>query len=309
MGKAGRWLRGLLGMKKDKESVGKFSSFSDKKEKKRWSLGGESKDSGGLRAADSLLLRSSRGRGALFVTQREKWAAVKIQSVFRGYLARKALRALRGLVKLQAHVRGYLVRKRAAATLHSMQALIRAQAAVRSQRFRGNPRFQAETRARKFPERYDECRSAVQSKRLSASYEPSLNGMDDSPKIVEIDTYKLRSMSRRMNSAAISGNESDWSFVGEEWKFPTAQSTPRGGAPARSICGDTPFFRPYSNFPGYMEKTQSFRAKQRSVSAPKQRPEAGRRRVSLGDIMASRISSSGGRMQRSCSQVQKHHAF
>ncbi|XP_031120110.1 uncharacterized protein LOC116023260 isoform X2 [Ipomoea triloba] len=286
MGKTARWLRGLLGMKKDKESVGKFSSFSDKKEKKRWSLGGVSKDSGGLGAADSLLLRSSfvadsekeqqnshaiavaaataaaadaavaaaqaavavvrltsRGRGALFVTQREKWAAVKIQSVFRGYL-----------------------------------------------------------------ERYDECRSAVQSKRLSASYESSLNGMDDSPKIVEIDTYKLRSMSRRINSAAISGNESDWSFVGEEWKFPTAQSTPRGGAPARSICGDT-FFRPYSNFPGYMEKTQSFRAKQRSVSAPKQRPEAGRRRVSLGDIMASRISSSGGRMQRSCSQVQKHHAF
>nr|GMC53832.1 protein IQ-DOMAIN 31-like [Ipomoea batatas] len=284
MGKAGKWLRGLLGMKKDKESVGKFSSFSDKKEKKRWSLGGT----------------TSKDSGAGEVGCREN------SICFQG--ARKALRALRGLVKLQAHVRGYLVRKRAAATLHSMQALIRAQAAVRSQRFRCTPRFQAETRARKFPERYDECRSAVQSKRLSASYEPSLNGMDDSPKIVEIDTYKLRSMSRRMNSAAISGNESDWSFVGEEWKFPTAQSTPRGTAPARSICGDT-FFRPYSNFPGYMEKTQSFRAKQRSVSATKQRPEAGRRRVSLGDIMASRTSSSGGRMQRSCSQVQMHHAF
>ncbi|XP_019196377.1 PREDICTED: protein IQ-DOMAIN 14-like [Ipomoea nil] len=348
MGKAARWLRGLLGMKKDKESVGKFSSFSDKKEKKRWSLGGgTSKDSGGLGAADSekeqqnshaiavaaataaaadaamaaaqaavaVVRLTSRGRGALFVTQRENWAALKIQSVFRGYLARKALRALRGLVKLQAHVRGYLVRKRAAATLLSMQALIRAQAAVRSQRIRYNPRFQAQTQPRKFPERYDECRSAAQSKRISASYESSFNGMDESPRIVEIDTYKLRSMSRRINSAAAaiysSGNESDWSFVGEEWKFPTtAQSTPRGGAPARSVCGDSLFFRPYSNFPGYMEKTESFRAKQRSVSAPKQRPpEAGRRRVSLGDIMASRSSSSGGRMQRSCSQVQKHHAF
>jgi myosin heavy subunit len=50
--------------------------------------------------------------------------------------ARKALRALKGLVKLQAVVRGYLVRKRATATLHSMQALIRAQNAIRSQRAR-----------------------------------------------------------------------------------------------------------------------------------------------------------------------------
>jgi len=51
--------------------------------------------------------------------------------------ARKALRALKGLVKLQALVRGYLVRKQAAATLHSMQALIRAQATVRSKKSRG----------------------------------------------------------------------------------------------------------------------------------------------------------------------------
>lgn len=55
-------------------------------------------------------------------------------------------------MKLQALVRGYLVRKRAAATLRSMQALIRAQTAVRSQRARNSInsfRFAPELQARK----------------------------------------------------------------------------------------------------------------------------------------------------------------
>ncbi|XVF82112.1 hypothetical protein PTKIN_Ptkin16aG0018500 [Pterospermum kingtungense] len=78
-------------------------------------------------AALAVIRLTSHGRGTMFGGGHERWAAVKIQTVFRGYLARKALRALKGLVKIQALVRGYLVRKKAAATLHSMQAPIRAQ--------------------------------------------------------------------------------------------------------------------------------------------------------------------------------------
>ncbi|XP_039814072.1 protein IQ-DOMAIN 14-like isoform X2 [Panicum virgatum] len=157
------------------------------------------------------------GRGAVLDPRGRDSAAVKIQTTFRGFLAKKALRALKALVKLQALVRGYLVRRQAAAALQSMHALVRAQATVRAARGRAVPQLpplhsHPPVRPRfSLQERYaEDTRSehgvAAYSRRLSASIESaaSFGGYDRSPKIVEMDTGRPRSRASSLRT------DDDW---------------------------------------------------------------------------------------------------
>ncbi|WVZ99387.1 hypothetical protein U9M48_044704 [Paspalum notatum var. saurae] len=67
---------------------------------------------------------------------REEQAAVKAQAAFRGYLARRAFRALKGIIRLQALIRGHLVRRQAVSTLRATWLIVKFQALVRGRNVR-----------------------------------------------------------------------------------------------------------------------------------------------------------------------------
>ncbi|KAL4310091.1 hypothetical protein GQ457_01G044650 [Hibiscus cannabinus] len=64
----------------------------------------------------------------------EEIAAIIIQTYFRGYLARKALRALKGLVRLKSLIEGQSVKRQATTALRCMRTLARVRSHVRTRR-------------------------------------------------------------------------------------------------------------------------------------------------------------------------------
>ncbi|KAL3525957.1 hypothetical protein ACH5RR_014329 [Cinchona calisaya] len=68
--------------------------------------------------------------------EKQEQAATKAQAAFRGYLARRAFRALKGIIRLQALIRGHLVRRQAVATLRCMQSIVKFQALARGRKVR-----------------------------------------------------------------------------------------------------------------------------------------------------------------------------
>ncbi|XP_020104366.1 protein IQ-DOMAIN 14 isoform X2 [Ananas comosus] len=261
----------------------------------------------------------------------EEAAAIKIQSAFRAYLARKALCALKGLVKLQALVRGHLVRKQATATLRCMQALVSAQARACAQRMR------MVEEAQTLP--HPQHRRSPQHPRFQQSYEMDRN-TEENIKIVEMDSGEPRSSTRGRNSYSAVQSEmkehrlsayyngsrtpsraeqyqqfspapsaitemSPRAYSGhfEDFSFRTAQSSPQYlSAVSVPDAGQSSFDYPF--FPNYMANTQSSRAKARSQSAPRQRIDMYERQSSKRrPSVEGRNIPRGVKMQRSSSHV------
>ncbi|KAK3161903.1 hypothetical protein QOZ80_1BG0082900 [Eleusine coracana subsp. coracana] len=227
MGRFMRWLKQLLTGRKEgrktleENRVGSDWNDGSEREKKRWSFAKQRRsgvdDGGGTPSGHqaavvidasaespslSPLVKSSfrrdededvRGR------QQEK-AAVLIQKTFKGYLARKALRALRSLVKIQALVRGYLVSKQTAMTLRRLQTLVRLQSdsiAVKNNASYRRSMEQVRISAHEEMMRLNPPSTPVHRRRLSDSTD---SNYERSPRIVEMDTCHLRSRSSRMSS-------------------------------------------------------------------------------------------------------------
>ncbi|XP_038904537.1 protein IQ-DOMAIN 1-like [Benincasa hispida] len=74
---------------------------------------------------------------------REEMAAIKIQSVFRGYLARSEIRALRGLLRLKSLMESFVVDRQAMNSIRCMQVFVRVHSQIRSRRLRKLEEHQA----------------------------------------------------------------------------------------------------------------------------------------------------------------------
>nr|XP_051204975.1 protein IQ-DOMAIN 6-like [Lolium perenne] len=117
MGASGKWIKTLVGLKPATaaEKHGKGGQRAPRR--RRPPRSPRPRPPPAADALSSVVAAVVRAMPGDFRVIRHEWAALRIRTAFRGFLPRRALRALRGIVRLQALVRGRVVRKQLAVTV------------------------------------------------------------------------------------------------------------------------------------------------------------------------------------------------
>eukprot|EP00250_Pteridium_aquilinum_P035630 c9741_g1_i1 orf=238-1431(+) len=148
MGASKKWLKTIVSKKLSPQSKNADTEPSPHKKPSRWNLlkscrvidkgstlGGEEdededEENGGSVSGASV----KASQIVLSQADREEQAAICIQTAFRGFLARRALCALKGLMRLQAAINGHSMQKQSIGSLRSIQTFVRMQARIRTHR-------------------------------------------------------------------------------------------------------------------------------------------------------------------------------
>lgn len=315
-----------MGGKKEEKYKKKYGSFSGEnveistaivpitpKEKRRWSFGHKSSRALGsivfpplvnegspkqkneqsfgmavaVAATATAQTTMAETNGAGKHSEVEHAAATKIQAIFRSYLARKALCALRGLVKLQALVRGHQVRKQANTTLRRMHALMAIQVRARVQR------IQVAEEAQIVVNRQSSVhRNFHQDNWLRIGLGEKIKVNQDGTQGDSNNRHGFLNYSQiqRIEQGII--------------KYYSGELTPHHDSPMyRSNSTRKSFCFPqadchadssphYPFLPNYMANTECSKAKARSQSEPKQRPKWGNKQKSRQTTLVGEASGS-----------------
>ncbi|XP_051123599.1 protein IQ-DOMAIN 19-like isoform X3 [Andrographis paniculata] len=261
MGKAGKWIRNfLMGKREDtsKKTGHSVSSTDARKVRRGWSLKRSSSTARRSSASFDWLPTLNQGDNTKIQGMESALnahdAATKIQAIYRSYLAKRALRALKGLVKLQALARGYLVRKQMNTVVRSVHAVMKIQVRARIHRIQMAEEPQVIERQRK-------------SYRESSANENTA----DSKSFRVIGG--LRSRSTRAECIPSQGDECSWKIDSPaSQKDSKLHSLASPSTVSFTDSTSTTYDGTQEEFS--LKKARQNSAKARSHSEPRQRPES-----------------------------------